>query len=237
MPTLSAVAKRLRIHLSADQLDAFDVYFRQLIAQRSRAGLTSLTDRESIERRHFLESLVLLRALEEAGAFSSPAIDIGTGAGFPGLPIKIARPELELTLLEATGKKVKFLSGLIELLALDGVTAVQARAEDLGHDPSHRGAYNLALARAVGPLRILTELALPFLRIGGRLATPKGSGAMREAREAVAALEATGGEIERIEKLELPWPGVSPTLILVRKTAETPDRYPRRAGMAAKRPL
>src|SRR2546422_4127035 len=204
---------------------------------RPRAGLPSLSDRLSVERRHFLEPLVLLRALEEVGAFASPAMDIGTGAGFPGLPIKILRPDLQLTLLEASGRKVSFLEHLTQLLDMTGVNAIHARAEDLGRDAMHRSAYGLVLARAVAPLRVLLELSLPFLRIGGHLATPKGSSAQRQGREAVSALEACGGEVERLQKLDLPWPEPAPTLVLVRKVRDTPGRYPRRAGVPNKRPL
>ena len=237
MQSLFAVSKRLRVDLSPAQLQSFDVYYQQLVSERRKASLTSLTDIEAIQRRHFGESLALLRALEEFGAFHSPAIDIGAGAGFPGLPIKIARPELQLTLLEATGKKVDFLKRLIEKLGLRGVAVIHGRAEELAHDPAHRGAYRLALARAVAPLPVLVELALPLLRVGGYLAAPKGSAAPREAREAGSALAACGGEIERMQPLDLPWPGPVPTLVLVRKVAATPERFPRRPGIPAKRPL
>jgi 16S rRNA (guanine527-N7)-methyltransferase len=237
MITLREVAIQLRFALSPQQLQAFDLYYKELAKARPRAGLTSLTGRESVERRHFLEPLVLLRALEGAGAFESPAIDIGSGAGFPGLPIKIVRPELQLTLLDASGRKVNFLKHLIQRLEVGGVTAIHCRAEDLARDPAHRAAYALALARAVAPLRVLVELSLPFVRVGGYLATPKGSGAQREVGEASAALKACGGEVDRVHKLDLPWPGPSPTLVLIRKIADTPDRYPRRAGIPGKRPL
>ena len=237
MRTLSEGAKRLRIGLSSAQIGAFSIYCQQLIAERPRAGLTSLTDSEAVQRRHFLEPLALLRALEDAGALGPTAIDIGTGAGLPGLPIKIARPELTLTLLEATGKKAAFLERLVQQLGLAGVTVVHARAEELAHDPAHRAAYHLALARAVAPLRVLVELALPFLRVGGYLATPKGSAAAREAKQAAAALQICGGRLELLRPLDLPGPGPIPTLVLISKIADTPDRYPRRPGIPAKRPL
>jgi 16S rRNA (guanine527-N7)-methyltransferase len=240
------VGKRLRNHLSAAQHEAFDIYARRLV-ERQRgdvespagglAGLTSLTDRELIERRHFGESLVLLEALDHMDAFGSPAIDIGSGGGFPGVPIKIVRPELELTLLEANAKKAAFLAALVDELHLDGVRVVNERAEVSAHDPAHRESYALALARAVAPLRVLAELTLPFLRPGGYLATPKGSSAQREVREAENALRTLGGEVALVRRLELGWPGPTPALVLVRKVAPTPERYPRRPGMPSKRPL
>ena len=181
--------------------------------------------------------MALGRALDAAGVLASPAIDIGAGAGFPGVPIKIVRSELHLTLLEATGKKAAFLRLLVETLGLVDVAVVQGRAEEVGHDPAHRERYRLALARAVAPLPVLVELALPFLQVGGVLAAPKGSGAPREAREAAAALEACGGRVELVRPLDVPSPAVAPTLVLVRKVAPTPASLPRRPGVPGKRPL
>jgi 16S rRNA (guanine527-N7)-methyltransferase len=215
-------------YLSAAQLDAFAAYTRLLVQEGSRLNLTSLREPEAIEQRHFGESLSLLQALESFEAFASPAIDIGTGAGFPGLPIK-------LTLLEATGKKCRFLELVVDTLGLTGVTVINGRAEELAHDPEHRGAYPLALARAVAPLRVLVELALPILRPDGYLAAPKGSAALREVREAATALRLCGGEVTAVQPLDVPEP--APVLVLVRKSAETPGAYPRRAGIPSKRPL
>jgi 16S rRNA (guanine527-N7)-methyltransferase len=237
MDLAMAVGKGLRKHLASVQYERFENYLNRLLEGRRRAGLTSLSDRQSIERRHFAESAALLHALEQARVVTSPIIDIGTGAGIPGLPFKIARPDLEITMVEAAAKKVRFLQETVQGLALSGVAVFHARAEDLAHDPAHRGAYALALARAVAPLRILVELALPFLRPEGYLATPKGSGAKREVGEAANALAVCGGAVELVERLDVPGPGPAPTLVLVRKVAETPERYPRRAGIPRKRPL
>jgi len=233
----TAVRKGLRIELCSVQREAFDLYYKKLIQARHKANLTSLRDRESIERRHFLESITLLRALTDEGVVESPVIDIGSGAGFPGLPFKILRPDLGMTLLEATGKKVQFLAEVVQQLRLEGVLVVQSRAEELARDPAHRGTYSLAVARAVAPLRILVELALPFVCVGGYLAAPKGSGAAREVREAERALAECGGSVVEVRSLDVPGPGIAPTLVLVRKIAETPERYPRRTGVPHKRPL
>src|SRR6266498_3601470 len=147
MDSRMAVGKELRKHLGSVQHEQFEIYLQRLLKDRRRAGLTSLRDRPSIEGRHFAESAAFLRALERAGVVESPVIDIGTGAGIPGLPFKIARPDLEMTLLEASAKKVRFLEETLVELRLSGVAAVQARAEDLAHDPEHRGVYGLALDR------------------------------------------------------------------------------------------
>lgn len=237
MKALLKDAKWLRIGLDRDQVEAFRTYEQSLLTEGRRAGLTAIRDSESIQRRHFLESLALLVALEEAGALGERAIDIGSGAGFPGLPIKIARPQLRLTLLEATGKKATFLRSLVERLGLRDVTVVHGRAEELAHDPAHRGAYDLALARALSSLPALVELALGFLRTGGLLAAPKGSRAEREVKEAAAALAACGGTVQAVRPLVLPWAGAAPTLVIIRKVSDTPERFPRRPGIPAKRPL
>lgn len=237
METFARDAKRLRFELDRVQLRAFQTYLGELEAARPRLRLTSLTDREAVQRRHFLEPLALLGALEERGPLPDPVIDIGSGAGFPGLPIKIVRPALRLTLVEAQGKRATFLEQVVRALGLDGITIVNARAEDAARDPAHREAYGLVLARAVAPLPTLVELALPFLRVGGLLAAPKGSGAQREVRDGAAALAALGGTVEATRALEVPNTQVPPTLVLVRKTSPTPARFPRRAGIPSKRPL
>ena len=138
------------MQLSRGQLDAFQVYSDLVIAEGRRTNLTAVRGAAEISRRHFQESLVLLEAIEAAGAFAWPAIDIGTGAGFPGVPIKIARPEFELTLLEATRRKVEFLQRLTERLALSGVQVVHGRAEDLAHQPEHRAMAKIGVKRSVG---------------------------------------------------------------------------------------
>jgi len=237
MRILADGAKRLRFGLRPGQLELFRTYLDELKAARPRLRLTALTDPEAVQRRHFLEPLALLAALEEIDALGKTAIDIGSGAGFPGLPIKIVRPALRLTLLEANAKRADFLERLVQRLSLERVTVVNDRAEEVAHNPEHREAYELVLARAVAPLPTLVELTLPFLRLGGVLAAPKGSGAPREVREAAAALRACGGHVESIHRLQIPGAETSPTLVIVRKTSDTPQRFPRRTGIPAKRPL
>ena len=237
MKTLGRGAKELKFALRPDQMKSFRAYADELAAARPRLRLTALTDPEAVQRRHFLEPLALLVTLEEMGALGDTAIDIGSGAGFPGLPIKIVRPALRLTLLEAHAKRAAFLERLVTRLDLEGVVIVNGRAEEVAHDPHHRGMYDLALARAVAPLPVLVELALPFLRLGGTLASPKGSAARREVREAAAALHACGGLVESVRPLAVPYAETPPTLVIVRKVSDTPQRFPRRPGIPAKRPL
>jgi 16S rRNA (guanine527-N7)-methyltransferase len=237
MDDVTAVLDELSLRLSRDKAVALTRYAELLRAANARAGLVSTGDLGAIERRHFAESLALLTALEKDGHLRSPAIDIGSGGGFPGLPVKIVRPELRVTLLEPTAKKAAFLESVIAELSLVDVEVVCGRAEDIARQPGHREAYALALARAVAPLRILAEYALPFLAAGGVLAAPKGSAAPRELREAEAAVQMLGGQIESSEPMPIAARGPVPTLIIVRKASATPERYPRRPGIPRKRPL
>ena len=237
MDELTSVLKELRLGLSPDKAASLARYAAMIRSERERSALVSRRSMEAIERRHFAESLALLGALEERDLLLSPALDVGSGAGLPGLPIKIARPDLRLTLLEANEKKAAFMERVIAELSLDGASVLSARAEEAGRLPEHRASYALVLARAVAPLRVLAELALPFLAIGGVLAAPKGSAAPREVREAQAALEELGGALEETARLTAPSRGRALTLLMVRKTGETPERYPRRPGIPRKRPL
>ena len=237
MDTLTFVLKELRLGLTPEKAASLARYAAMIRAERERSSLVSRRSMETIERRHFAESLALLGALEERDLLLSPALDVGSGAGLPGLPIKIARPDLRLTLLESNEKKAAFMERVIAELSLDGASVLSARAEEAGRLPEHRAAYALVLARAVAPLRVLAELALPFLAEGGVLAAPKGSAAPREVREAQAALEELGGAVEETVRLTTPSQERALTLLIVRKTGETPERYPRRPGIPRKRPL
>lgn len=228
----------LGLTLDAEAVSRLERY-RDLIASGSaRVSLTSVRDPAAIERRHILESLAFGRELESLGLLAAGAgvIDIGSGAGLPGLPLKLGWPSLRLTLLESVGKKCRFLRSAIAELGLSGIGVVEGRAEDAGRDPAHRAAYDLAVARAVAPLNVLLEYALPLLRLGGHFAGTKGSAAARELQQSATALRTLGGEVT-VQRAFLPPEGAAQTLIVVRKTGPTPEAYPRRAGIPAKRPL
>jgi 16S rRNA (guanine527-N7)-methyltransferase len=215
--------------------------YRDLIARSARRySLTAVRDPAEIERRHILESLAFGKLLVDLGAMPRSgdcrAIDLGTGAGLPGVPIKVAWPEMRLSLLEANAKRCAFLREVVDQLLLPDVIVLEGRAEVWARDAEHRGAYDLALARAVAPLPVLLEYSLPFLRRGGVLAAPKGGGAAREAGEAVNALRTLGGALQAMTDF-LPPGGMAQTVVLVRKTRATPERFPRRPGIPGKRPL
>jgi len=185
--------------------------------------------------KHFLDSLSALTACDlQAGA---RIIDVGSGAGFPGLPIRIARPDLQLTLLEATRKKCDFLRHIAVALALERVTIVQARAEDAARDAAHREQYDVAIARAVAETATLAEYLLPFVRVGGQAVAQKSGDVEAEVARASAAITALGGRVQRIAPVKTPGIDELRFVLVVDKVAPTPDRYPRRAGVPAKRPI
>ena len=239
MDVLACTAESLDLPLSAQQLQQFEDYYHQLIAANRRVNLTSITDYQEVQRRHFGESLAVAAALYRAGVLKpdegARVLDLGAGAGFPGLPMWIVHSALRLTILEATRKKTAFLERLLARLGLEDVTVITGRAEAVAHEPVHRESHDLVLARAVAPLAVLVELALPFLEVGGSLATPKGSRASQEMAEASRALELCGGRIVSAEPLPSSTPPL--TLVLVEKLAPTPAAYPRRPGIPTKRPL
>ncbi|MBT5773848.1 MAG: 16S rRNA (guanine(527)-N(7))-methyltransferase RsmG [Dehalococcoidia bacterium] len=232
---------RLGVTLSDTQRDTFARYYTLLLDHNERAGLTAITEATAIAHRLFGESLALLVALRTAGYLTegqpTRIADIGPGGGFPGLPMRIAEPALQLVLIESQRRRCEFLETAASELALDTVEVVNARAEDAGRDPALRETFDLVVVRAVAPLAVLVEYALPLLRIGGILATPKGSRANDERAEAQPAITALGGvELDPLP-LSLP-PDLPPQqVILVRREGPLDDRYPRRAGMPSKRPI
>ena len=229
-------AERLGFVLSLEQIRQFEIYCEEIVVGAESVSLTSVLDREGIQRRHFLEPMALLSDLASRVAFTD-VIDIGSGAGLPGLPMRIVRPDLALTLLEARGKKTQFLERLLRLLKVPDVSVVNGRAEDVGREQSHRGLYDLAVSRAVAALPVLVELSLPLLRLGGWLAAIKGSSAASEVKAASSALTLCGGHLEAVQTLSVPGTDIPPTLVLLQKVADTPIRFPRRPGIPAKYPL
>jgi 16S rRNA (guanine527-N7)-methyltransferase len=228
-------AELLGIALTPDQLARFEIYARELAAWNAHTNLTAIADPEGIAIRHFLDSLTVTRAVSlEPGA---RVIDVGTGAGFPGLPLAILEPRIRVTLLEATGKKIHFLDHVAAELGLANVSTLHARAEDAGHMPDQRGAYHLVLARAVARLPSLLEYLLPLARVGGRCVAMKGKTAAEEAADSGPALAALGGRLADIIRVDLPGVDEPHNLVVVDKIAPTPRAYPRKPGIPTRRPL
>jgi 16S rRNA (guanine527-N7)-methyltransferase len=236
--TLAAGARNLlKLELTPAQLAAFQTYADTLSEWSSRFNLTTIRDLQGVQVKHFLDSLSILRIIRPAQGQPLRIVDVGTGAGFPGLPLKIVLPQVQLTLLEATGKKVKFCEHMVEALKLTGVTVVKGRAEELGQDEAHREQYHWAVARAVAEMPALAEYLLPLVRLGGSALAQKGAGALEETRRAEPAIRRLGGEIAQILPVELPGIAETRYLVTLKKVAATPPAYPRRPGVPAKTPL
>jgi 16S rRNA (guanine527-N7)-methyltransferase len=226
----------LDLNLTPQQIDSFRVYADELMIWNQRTNLTAIVEREAVVVRHFADSLSCLLALRLPLA-GVRVIDVGTGAGFPGLPLKVVCPGMDLTLVEATGKKVDFLHHVVKTLGIEGVTLINERAETLGRMAEHREAYDWALARAVAGMPTLAEYLLPLCRVGGSCLAQKGEAAHQEVAEAHHAIEVLGGRLRQVTKVELPTVAETRYLVTIDKVAATPPRYPRRPGIPTKRPL
>lgn len=225
----------LDIKLNQQHLCAFNWYADQMLDWNRRFNLTAITEPSQIEIKHFLDSLTCV-----LGMGRSPrgrAVDVGTGAGFPGLPLKIVFPSLELCLIESIGKKAEFCRHVANGLSMSGATVLHARVEEVGRLPEHRASYDWALARAVATVDVLAEYLLPLLRVGGKAVIQKGETGPAEAHAAEKAMYLLGGRLSQLIPVELPGVAESRYLVVMEKVAQTPARYPRRAGIPAKRPL
>lgn len=231
---LQAGAHRLGLELTPGQRAAFDRYAAELAEWNARVRLVGSAEPAELYVRHFLDSLTILPALP-AGPLS--IVDVGAGAGFPGVPLALVRSDISLTLIESVGKKATFLRHLAEALALPQVTVLQARAEEIARDPAQREGYAVAVARALAELATALELCLPLVRVGGLCVAMKKGDAAGEVAAAASALEALGGRLRESRDAGLPDLLPGHMLVVVEKIAPTPTRYPRRAGMPAKRPL
>lgn len=236
MTTLTEdAAALLGLIVTPEQEAQFDQYARELAVWNAHTNLTAIIDPEAVRVRHFLDSLTVLNAVPMTPGLR--VIDVGTGAGFPGLALKLVAPEIHLTLLEATGKKVTFLQHLIDQFGLENVTNLHARAEDAAHDETQREAYDVVLARAVARLPALLEYLLPFATVGGVCVAMKGRTAQAEAEDSAHALAVLGGRMKGIETFHLPGVDEPHHLVLVEKTAPTPREYPRKPGIPTRQPL
>jgi len=234
---LAEGAEGLGLDLSSEQMDQFQAYYDVLTDWAERVSLTAVKDEEGIQKRHFLESAALIPVLREQGLSleDKSLIDIGSGAGIPGIPLKIIEPSLKLTIVEAKQRKAEFLGALLKELNIDDVVVIPRRSEETAHNAIHREQYNYAAAKALAPLATLIELTLPFLVMGGVVIAPKGKETDKEVAEAEVALETLKGSIRAVEPI--PLADKKQKVVLVDKDLPTPARFPRRPGMPAKRPL
>jgi len=251
MDLLAAEALEIGLNLNHDHLAAFELYYHELAEWNQRFNLTTIIRYEDVQIKHMLDSLTCILAFPGHAATdqvpnSVPLLqrdwelccaDVGSGAGFPGIPLKILYPGLRLTLIESIHKKTVFLEHLVSVLQLDKVEILAVRAEDAGQHPDRRERYDLVLARAVAGMSVLAEYCLPLLNVGGRWIAQKGEGIETELGAARQAIHTLGGQVAALKSYRLPLVNDSRYLVAVDKVSRTPPQYPRRAGVPAKKPL
>jgi 16S rRNA (guanine527-N7)-methyltransferase len=224
-----------KVHLTGRQVMSLITYEKELLEWNQKFNLTAIRDAESIRTKHFLDAFSCVLAWKASPP--NRLIDVGTGAGFPGIPLKILYPNLKLTLVESVGKKAMFCQHLVSVLGLEHVDVIQARAEALGQDASHREKYDWAVARAVANLSVLSEYLLPLVKVTGVMLAQKGESGPAEAQSAETAIRLLGGELRQLIPVNLPGVADDRYLVLVEKVAATPPNYPRKPGIPAKMPL
>jgi 16S rRNA (guanine527-N7)-methyltransferase len=232
---LQQVDEALGIALTPTQVNMFAAYEAILLEWNTKFNLTAITEHETICVKHFFDSLTCLRVIPELGNFS--LIDVGTGAGFPGIPLKIINPSIKLTLSESVGKKADFCRIAIEELRLTNAQVITGRAETIGQDKKFRERYDWAVSRAVAPLPVLAEYLLPLVHIGGSMLAQKGSNVAMEIDQAENAIRTLGGKLDSVIPITLPNGMGERTLIRIRKITPTPVKYPRHPGTPKKNPL
>lgn len=230
--TFKNLAEIINIELTNEQIDKFFNYKNLLQEWNEKMNLTAIVDDEEIILKHFIDSLTIEKYISK----DSSIIDVGTGAGFPGIPLKIVRDDIELTLLDSLNKRITFLNEVISINNLQKVRCIHGRAEDVSRETSMREKFDYATARAVANLSTLSELCLPFVKVGGKFICMKGNN-IEEVEEAQKAIEVLGGKIVSIEKLTLPNSDIERNVIIIEKIKQTPKQYPRKAGTPAKEPI
>ena len=227
--------EELQITLSEEQLFQFMKYYELLIEWNQVMNLTAITDFEEVLKKHFIDSISLIKAYDVFS--SSSVIDIGTGAGFPGIPLKIAFPNLRITLLDSLNKRVNFLQAVIDELGLQDIDAIHGRAEDFAKKGKLREQYDLCVSRAVANLSTLSEYCLPYVKVGGKFISYKSEKIIEESENAKNAISILGGKIENQIEFMIPNSDIYRNLFVIEKNKETPNKYPRKAGLPAKEPM
>lgn len=237
MEVLRKGCKELGILLSEKQEQQFMKYYQLLLEWNQRVNLTSITDYEDVINKHFLDSLCLVKIPDVIRKEKKKVIDVGTGAGFPGIPLKIIFPEIQLTLLDSLNKRINFLNALVEELELDEVTAIHGRAEELGKNKEYRETFDLCVSRAVAHLSVLSEYCIPLVRVKGDFIPYKSGNIQEELEEAQGAVKLLGGCIRDKVEFTVPNSDMSRSLICIEKKHATPGKYPRKSGTPGKSPL
>lgn len=234
MNLLNYYLNKWNINLSDYQLNQFTLYYDLLVEWNSFMNLTAITDKDEVIQKHFVDSLALCNYLSLT---DESIIDVGTGAGFPGIPLKILCPKLKVYLVDSLNKRINFLNTVIDKLELNDVFTIHSRAEDLAHDKNYREKFDFCIPRAVANLSTLTELCLPFVRINGYFIPYKSEKASEEIKLASKAIKILGGNLDRVENYCLPESDINRSLIFIKKDNASPNKYPRKAGTPSKDPI
>lgn len=223
------------INLTEPQIENFLIYYEMLVEWNQVMNLTAITEYDDVLKKHFVDSMSLVKAYDVTK--KSSVLDVGTGAGFPGLVLKIAFPELQVTLLDSLRKRIQFLDAVIDKLHLSGVETIHGRAEDFSKPGKLREKYDLCVSRAVANLSTLSEYCLPFLKVHGLFISYKSEKVFEEAAAAEKAITVLGGKMKEQIEFQLPDSDIYRNLVVIEKTKRTPEKYPRKAGLPAKEPL
>lgn len=230
---LKELAEKIEIMLDEEQINKYYDYMNLLLEWNEKINLTAITEQDDVILKHFIDSMTSLKYLEE----SKTIIDVGTGAGFPGIPIAIVDKEKKVTLVDSLNKRIKFLDDVKEKIDLKNVVTIHSRAEDIGKDAKHREKYDVAISRAVANLATLAEYLLPLVTIGGKCICMKGANIEEEIENSKIAIKKLGGKIEKVEEFYLPDSDMKRNIIVIRKINKTDQKYPRKAGIPSKEPL
>ena len=219
--------------LDEEQINMFYLYMKLLLEWNEKINLTAITEVDEIITKHYIDSLTALKYIKN----NDRVADIGTGAGFPGIPLKIVNSRIDITLVDSLNKRINFLNDVIEKNNLNNIIAIHNRAEEFGKNKQYREKYDVAISRAVARLNVLVEYLLPTVKIDGKCICMKGPDAKEEIEEAKNAIEVLGGIIEKIEEFYLPDTDIKRTIIVIKKVKNTPNKYPRKAGTPSKEPI
>jgi len=230
---LKEISKQINIDLNEEQLEKFKKYMHLLLEWNEKINLTAITEEDEVILKHFVDSMTVLKYVDEGASI----VDVGTGAGFPGIPVSIANDEVNVTLVDSLNKRINFLQEVISEINLRNIKAIHSRAEDFGQNKEHREKYDISVSRAVANLSVLVEYLLPLVKVGGKCICMKGSEVEEEITNAKFAIKELGGKIEVIDEFCLPGTDIKRNIIVIKKEKETPKKYPRKSGTPSKQPL